>query len=119
VHEGWIMTPSVSVSRALSGRLQISTELSANVVSDQYAQTYFGVTPAGAAVTGLDPFDAEGGLKDVGLSFGWAYAVTDTWSVTGVSSYRRLLSDAADSPLVDRIGDANQFTMGIGIGRSF
>ena len=119
VHEGWILTPSVSVARSLTPRLRVSTELSANIVSDDYAQTYFGVTEAGAAATGLAPFEAGGGLKDVGLGLNWNYALNDTWSVTGYSGYRRLLGDAADSPLVDSIGDANQYTAGLGIGMAF
>jgi outer membrane protein len=33
----------------------------------------------------------------------------DRWSVTALASYTRLLDDAADSPIVDDAGDANQF----------
>jgi outer membrane scaffolding protein for murein synthesis (MipA/OmpV family) len=119
VHDGWIATPSISVSRALTPRLRVSTELSANFVSDEYAQTYFGLTPAGSSATGLPVFAAGGGLKDVGLGFNWNYALNDTWSVTGYSGYRRLVGDAADSPLVDGIGDANQYTAGFGTGMAF
>jgi outer membrane scaffolding protein for murein synthesis (MipA/OmpV family) len=119
VHDGWIVTPSVSLGRAISPRLSVNTELSASFVSGDYAQTYFGITPAGAAASGLAPYEAEGGLKDVGIGFSWNYALNQTWSLTGFSGYRRLLGDAADSPLVDSIGDANQYSAGLGIGMAF
>lgn len=118
-HDGWILTSAFGVSRPLSDRFQIGAEISASIVSDDYAETYFSVDPAGALATGLAPYSAEGGLKDIGLSLSSAWAATETWSLTGYTGYKRLLGDAADSPIVADAGDENQFTVGVGIGRSF
>jgi outer membrane protein len=38
-----------------------------------------------------------------------SYRFLERWSVNGVATYARLLGDAGDSPIVDDVGDANQF----------
>src|SRR3546814_14450786 len=43
-----------------------------------------------------------------------ANSLTDHWGLTGLVGYKRLLGDAADSPLVEAPGSANQLTGEIG-----
>lgn len=84
--------------------------------SDDYMQNTFGVSAAQSAASGagLRNFDAGAGLKDAGLSALFGYSVTERISVLTMAKYSRLLSDAADSPLVDQEGSANQFSLFLG-----
>lgn len=67
--------------------------------SDRYAATYFGVTPAESAASGLPVFVAEGGLLSVGIDVGAVYRFDDRWSLKGSIGYLRWTGDAADSPI--------------------
>ncbi len=74
--------------------------------------------PGPAAVegyVGLAAFDGGSGFKDVGLQIEASYAVSDNWALNGQAGYQRLLTDAADSPLVDQEGSADQFLALIGV----
>ncbi|MQP64925.1 hypothetical protein GE253_06145 [Niveispirillum sp. SYP-B3756] len=87
--------------------------------SDNYMQSYFGIDAAQATRAGRAVYRAEAGFKDAGLLGLGTYELTRNWSLTGVAAYTRLLGDAADSPLVDRDGSANQFFCGVGVSYSF
>ncbi|MEM9442430.1 MAG: MipA/OmpV family protein [Pseudomonadota bacterium] len=41
------------------------------------------------------------------------------WGLTGILSYKRLIDDAADSPIVDDVGNANQIFGGAALTYSF
>lgn len=117
-HGGWVGTLGAGYGRALSDRLSLSATLSATVVSDDYADSFFSVTPAGAATSGLAAYTARGGLKDIGLDIGISHALSERTSLDGFVSYRRLLGDFADSP-VTRAGSADQITLGLALTRKF
>ena len=85
------------------------------LVSDDYMSTYFGVSPADAAASGLSIFDADGGAKDVGTSLMGLLHLSQSWHVGAGVYYRRLLGDAEDSPVVDERGDADQVIAGVGV----
>ncbi len=87
--------------------------------SEDYMEEYFGIDSSDASRSGLDRFDADDGIKDFGLNIGLTYKFTDSWSTTGSASYKRLLSDAEDSPVTDDEGSANQFFAGLLINYSF
>jgi outer membrane scaffolding protein for murein synthesis (MipA/OmpV family) len=80
-------------------------------------QNSFGISGAQAASSqkNYSPYTAESGIKDVGLSASVSHAVTDHISVMLGAKYARLLGDAADSPLVDQEGDANQLQGMLGL----
>ncbi|MEM9786133.1 MAG: MipA/OmpV family protein [Pseudomonadota bacterium] len=69
--------------------------------SDDFAQTYFGVSDAESAASGFDAFDAEAGLVSAGVEAEAKYQFNDTWGVTGKMRYDRLRDDAADSPITE------------------
>lgn len=94
-------------------------ELSSTYASEDYMSEYFGVSDNNAARSGLDPFDADDGFKDVSIGVSWNYNLTSNWIVTGTAAYSRLLEDAADSPVVDDRGDANQLFVGALINYKF
>ena len=118
-HDGWTVRSSVSYAAPIGSRLFARLDLSATYASDGYMSTYFEVPAGGAAEPGLSRFDAQAGLKDIRLGLLWSFALGDAWSVTGFAGGRRLLGDAADSPIVGLAGTPNQLTVGLGIGRRF
>jgi MipA family protein len=76
---------------------------------DDYMSSYFGIDAADAAASGLDEFNADEGFKDVNFGGALSYRFLERWSVAVIGTYARLLGDAEDSPVVDDVGDANQF----------
>jgi outer membrane scaffolding protein for murein synthesis (MipA/OmpV family) len=49
----------------------------------------------------------------VGLNLAASFKPWQHWGFMGLVSYKRLLNDAEDSPVVDDEGDKNQFIGGI------
>lgn len=87
--------------------------------SDDYMSTYFSVSAADSAASGLRQYEADSGFKDVGAQFTAEYQLTKNWGVTGALRYTKLLGDAADSPLVDDEGNSNQLLVGLLVSYSF
>lgn len=79
---------------------------------DDYMQAYFEIDAADSARSGLSTFDADAGFKDVGLNFRARYSAWQNWGFMGILSYKRLLNDAEDSPVVEDEGDENQLSGG-------
>jgi outer membrane protein len=100
-------------------RLRLRALAFATYATDRYNQTFFGVTPAGAAASGLPEYKASGGIRDVSLTLTANYVISGGWGITGVVSFRRLMGDAADSPIVSREGDENQVSFGLGLSYRF
>jgi len=86
---------------------------------DDYMSTYFSVSAADSAASGLRRYEADSGFKDVGAQFMVGYKLTENWGITGALRYTRLLGDAADSPLVEDEGDENQLLLGVLVSYSF
>ncbi|SMY09508.1 MipA/OmpV family protein [Flavimaricola marinus] len=86
--------------------------------SDDYADTYFGVSPAEAAASGFDTYEAQGGLLSAGVALGANYDLGGPWGLNGQISWERLQGDAANSPIVLQ-GSADQFSAGIVATRRF
>jgi outer membrane protein len=79
---------------------------------EDYMSSYFSIDGANSARSGLKTYDADAGLKDVGLNLLASYKPWEHWGFMGLAGYKRLLNDAADSPVVDDEGDKNQFSVG-------
>lgn len=118
VHNGWVATARAGYDVAL-GKFAIGADVAASYASGDYMRTYFTVTPAGAAASGLATYSAGAGIKDIGVNAHASYRLSRRWSLNAVGGYKRLVGDAADSPVVTRAGNANQLFGGIGIGFSF
>ncbi len=118
-HNGYLIRADIAHDRKLTDTLSASGRIFSTYASDGYMGTYFGVDAADSRRSGLDEDDASAGIKDVGLQLTATYAITDHWNVTGIGGYTRLLGDAADSPIVDDEGSANQFFLGLAVGYTF
>lgn len=118
VHDGVFGTFTLGYGSVLSERLRVGVAASVSTASGGYAQTYFGVAPDAAARSGLDAYSPDGGFKDVGLDFSVTYDLTPQIAMTGLVSYRRLVGEFADSPIV-QAGSPDQLTFGLSLTRSF
>lgn len=58
--------------------------------------------------------DADTGSRDVRINVVLMQSFSRTWHLGIGMNYRRLMDDAADSPVVADRGTANQFVFGIG-----
>jgi outer membrane protein len=86
---------------------------------DDYMEAYFTINNANADRSGLRTYDADAGFKDVGLNLSASYSPWGNWGLMGLASYKRMLNDAEDSPVVDDEGEKNQFMGGVLVTYSF
>ena len=111
---GGLFTLRAKYSTPLGGgswRLNAGAE--GTYASGDYMDEFFTINGADSARSGLSTFNADSGIKDVGLNTALTYVITPTWSVTGRGSYTRLVDDAEDSPVVDDEGNPNQWFGGL------
>ena len=97
----------------------LRSEISTTWADDNYTQTFYGVTATQSARSGMQQYTAESGFKDAGITLDLDYRLTENWSVTGRVGYKRMLGDAADSPLVSDRGSEDQFSTGIFVSYRF
>ncbi|MEM7566027.1 MAG: MipA/OmpV family protein [Pseudomonadota bacterium] len=115
-HDGVVGEAGVDVVLEPNSEFSVSFGPRASFASDSYADTYFTVAPDDAAASGLPVFDADGGLKGLGVAAEARYAVNEDWTVYADASWTRLVEDAADSPITQ---NEDQFEVGIGLTRKF
>jgi outer membrane scaffolding protein for murein synthesis (MipA/OmpV family) len=87
--------------------------------SKEHMNTFFGISRFQSLQSGLSEYSADSGMRDVSLNISSGYKFAEHWSVTGQVSYRRLLGDAADSPIVGDVGSKNNFIIGLGLNYIF
>jgi len=117
-HEGLVGETGVDAIAPLQPDLTLSAGPRLTFASQDYMDTYFGVTPRQAARSGLPAYRADAGLKSVGAEAKVRYEFAADWAVTAKGGYYRLVGDAADSRIAER-GDRNQFSAGLGLSRRF
>lgn len=118
-HDGLVGEGEAGIRFNLSDTLIASASAKASWADKDYMGTYFGVTAAQAARSGLPVYRAESGLKDVGAGLSLSYMLGRNWMVTAVGGYSRLMGDAADAPLVTRYGSPDQWQGGLFIAYRF
>jgi len=90
----------------------------ASFATSEYMRTYFGITPAESARSGLSAYNPGGGMKGAGLEVSGRYELTPQWALVGLAYYERLIGDAAASPVV-KVGNENQITAKLGLSYKF
>ncbi len=88
--------------------IALGVNVSSTWATGNYMRSYFGISPAQSAVSGLPAFDPGAGFKDVGAEVNANYIFASQWALVTNVGYKRLLGGAADSPLVRQRGSANQ-----------
>jgi outer membrane scaffolding protein for murein synthesis (MipA/OmpV family) len=90
--------------------------------SDLFADRYFGVRGSDVALfperNGI-PYRADGGLMSIKIPFTLTSQIDPKWLVTLGGRYEHLLSDAKDSPVIERHGNENQWIIGIAASYAF
>ncbi|MBQ1497949.1 MAG: MipA/OmpV family protein [Sphingomonas sp.] len=123
VSSAGVFNPSITYMTPLSRKAMVGLFLSATRVEKGYATTYFGVTPAGAAASGLAAWNPRGGWKDWTAGLGGAVSLggdlTHGLQLVGGATYRRLIGDFGDSPIVRTAGARGQWLGSIGVAYSF
>lgn len=114
-HDGTTITFGPSYSFFPAERWRLGVDLAATWASGNYTDTYFGIDARDAARSGLGTYDADGGIKDVGLSVNVLYQWNEHWGVTGMAGVSQLVGDAADSPIVEDEGSATQGIVAAGL----
>jgi outer membrane protein len=117
-HEGIVGRVGVDAVLQPVPRLSMAVGPRLFFASEDYLQTYLGVTPAQAAASGLPIYDPDGGIRGVGLEADFKYRISQRWSVVGEVGYERLVLDAADSPIAE-LGSENQFAAALGLSYRF
>lgn len=122
-HGGGIVTPTIDFGTPLSRTFYVGASLSADFVSDEYADEYFGVTAAEALASGLPAYDPDSKFKDwkIGLLANQSLSgdLTRGFALFGTASFSRLQGDFKDSPLVRLRGSASQWLGALGVAYTF
>lgn len=114
-HDGYTITAAARYWHPVSRAWTLSLGISSTYASEDYTSTYFGVNAADSARSGLRLFSADSGMRDLRIAPTVIFSLSPYWHLGAGVIYSRLLDDAADSPIVDDRGSADQFFAGIGI----
>lgn len=115
-HNDWVGEVGADAIARPSEALTLSAGPRFNFGGPDFVDSYFGVTPAEAARSGLPAYDPSSGLVSVGMELSARYEVTERWGVEGIAAYERLVDDAGDSPIVD-LGSPDQYELRLGLTR--
>lgn len=116
-YDGLNATWFVNFWMPLSPRLFMGLGGGVSYGSESFNQTYYGVTTAGSAASGLATYAPGGGLRQWYAWPALLYKMSPQWMLGGGAFYQRISGDPADSPLVADRGSPNQLTTGLGLGR--
>jgi outer membrane scaffolding protein for murein synthesis (MipA/OmpV family) len=118
-HEAWVGELGMDGIARPTDRLAVKIGPRLFYGSDDYADTYFGVSQSEAARSpNFGAYEADGGLLSVGAQFGVSYQLSDNWRLDGAVTYDVFTNDAEDSPIVQQ-GDREYWGASIGVTRAF
>lgn len=125
VYHSYVASPGVDYSTPLSTRAYVDLSAGADYVGRGFGATYYDVSPAGAAASGLADYSGAGraGWKDWNLNLLAARSLTGNlthgFALFATVDYARLLGRFARSPIVDGAGNAHQKSGGLGVAYTF
>jgi outer membrane protein len=112
-HDGMVAVLEGGYTMPLEKGVKLGITAFTSYVDDDYMETYFSVDADNAGRSGLDEYEAEGGMKDYGVMLNLAYAPWTHWGITGILGWKQLIGDAADSPVVEDEGSDGQPFAGV------
>lgn len=122
-HDSGIWSPSVSYLTPLSRKAAVGLFGSAEHVGNGYGRSYFSVSAPESLASGLPVYTARKGWKNYTLGAVGTYSLTGDllsgWKVVAGGTYKRMLNDYADSPLVSIAGSRNQWLGAVGLAYTF
>jgi outer membrane protein len=118
--DGLVADLSLDWFQPIGDSLVLSAGPRLSLGNDAHMRRNFGISQRESAANGVLPaFDAQGGIKSVGLTVAATYTISPAWSVQVYDRYDRLTADAAESPITSDIGSKDQNIIGFAINRSF
>jgi outer membrane protein len=107
-HKGFTVKSALGTAFPIPGYgVFVRPSISATYASDDYVDSFFGINATQAARSGLVAYNPDAGFKDVGVNLFATKQLTQHWSASSTLSYKYLLGDVADSPIVKEKGQAS------------
>jgi len=123
VHDSGIWQPNITYYTPLSIKAAVGIYGTAEIVEDGYARSYYSVSAAQSAASGLAVYDAKGGLKSWNVGLVGGYALTGDLlhglKLFGTGSYGRVVNSIGRSPLVQDAGSPDQWLAAVGLAYTF
>ncbi|MCP3925439.1 MAG: MipA/OmpV family protein [Desulfobacterales bacterium] len=94
----------------------VMTGVKATYANDKYMEKYFSVNSTQSSRSGLAVYNAEAGFKSVEANIVGMLHLDENWTLQVIGNYKRLVSDAVDSPIVK---DRDQFISSLGLSYKF
>ncbi|HEX7693389.1 MAG TPA: MipA/OmpV family protein [Sphingomonas sp.] len=120
---GAIWSPTINYLTPLSRKAAVGLLASAEHADRRYGQAYFDVSAAGSAASGLPQFTTRGGWKSWTVGGFVTVALTGDllhgFKLVAGGTYKKMLNDFADSPVVSIAGNRNQWIGGAGVAYTF
>jgi len=91
--DGAVLDGRIGYSHPLTKKITMTTFGSVSVADDHYMQSYFGVSQAQAAASSNARFDAESGIRSVGLGVDLGWSINENWRLGGGLDCPRLSRD--------------------------
>ncbi|KAA0895116.1 MipA/OmpV family protein [Oryzomonas rubra] len=98
-NDGVLVQGGLSMPFQLGQDWRLTPKVGTTWANDHYMQDYFGVTPEQAARSRFSAYKAKAGMKDASVGLNVTYSIGKNWFVSGDGRVKRLLSDAASSPI--------------------
>lgn len=119
-HQGWIADAGADLI-STGSRWDASIGPRVGWGDRRYMRTYFGVSDLAAARSPLvnTPYLPGAGQRYAGLEGAFSYRISRSLRVTYGAGYQRLTSVAAESPIVRRAGNPNQYVTSLGFSYRF
>lgn len=106
---GGLLKFNVEARQRVTAAVKLTASAGVTLADDDYMSSFFGVSAAQSANSGLARFDADAGIKDFNVGLVTDVTIDPRWSLKLFGKYARLVGDAADSPVVET---PNQFSGG-------
>lgn len=85
-----------------SPKNSVTLGLTSSWGTNDYMQTYYGVSATQSAASGFTQYHAGSGIYASSLNLDWTHNFTERWSVVADAGYTQLAGDARNSPIVQR-----------------
>jgi outer membrane protein len=118
-HDGYLVYTVGKYEIPVNERFTMNLGAHLTWADDDFMREYFGVTGGESARTGLSKYKASSGFKDVGIGLTGHYMFNKKWGMLGNVSYTRMINDAEDSPIVNNVGDENQYSAVLAVTYAF
>lgn len=97
----------------------ISFGPTASFADNSYASTFFDVSAAQSAASGISEYDADGGIMSYGLHASAYVPLSQNVAIVGFAAFDQLAGDVGRSSIVQERGSTEQLTTGLVLNYTF